>query len=214
MTEHAPLQHLPDHPDASDPEPFAGPDHPMRKVTRAVAFEGEWPPERATRVAALFDGLAQEWSADRVTPTKLSTIEDAIQRGGASLEGRWLEIGSGTGAGTTVAAGRVGSLVCTDISEEMLRHAPDTAPKVLSDSSALPFPNDSVDVVLLVNMLLFPAEVDRVLRHSGDVVWVNTHGDQTPVHLPSQDVLDALPGEWEGVTARAGTGFWLVAHRT
>ena len=42
MTEHAPLQHLPDHPDASDPEPFAGPDHPMRKVTRAVAFEGEW----------------------------------------------------------------------------------------------------------------------------------------------------------------------------
>ena len=27
------------------------------------------------------------------------------------------------------------------------------------------------------------------------------------------DVLEALPGEWTGLTARAGTGFWLAARR-
>jgi len=66
---------------------------------------------------------------------------------------------------------------------------------------------------LLINMLLFPAEVDRVLRPEGTLLWVNTLGDQTPIHLPAVDVLEALPGDWVGTTARAGTGFWLTAHR-
>jgi hypothetical protein len=44
-------------------------------------------------------------------------------------------------------------------------------------------------------------------------VWVNTLGDQTPIHLPAGDVVAALPGAWSGRTARAGTGFWLTAER-
>jgi hypothetical protein len=67
--------------------------------------------------------------------------------------------------------------------------------------------------MLLVNMLLFPAEIDRVVQRRGVVVWVNSLGDQTPIHLPPGEVLDALPGTWRGLTARAGTGFWLVARR-
>jgi hypothetical protein len=51
------------------------------------------------------------------------------------------------------------------------------------------------------------------LRPGGTIVWVNTLGDQTPIHLPAADVLEALPGEWTGVAARAGTGFWLAARR-
>jgi hypothetical protein len=65
----------------------------------------------------------------------------------------------------------------------------------------------------MINMLLFPTEVDRVLRPGGTVLWVNTLGDQTPIHLPAADVLTALPGEWHGTTADAGTGFWLAAQR-
>ena len=75
-------------------------------------------------------------------------------------------------------------------------------------------PGDSFDAVLLINMLLFPHEIDRVLRPGGTLLWVNTLGDQTPIHLPAADVLAALPGEWHGTTARAGTGFWLVARRS
>lgn len=204
---------LPDHPDATDPEPFAGPDNPMRMLTRAKAFGEPWEPSDSTRVQEIFDGMASSWSETHVDPVKAAPVEDALERGDLPLDGKWLEVGSGTGAGARILADRVGSLVCTDLAAEMLRHAPDLAPRVRADASRLPFADDSFDAVLLINMLLFPAEVDRLLRPGGSVVWVNTLGDQTPIHLPPFDVLDALPGAWNGRTARAGTGFWVSARR-
>jgi ubiquinone/menaquinone biosynthesis C-methylase UbiE len=107
----------------------------------------------------------------------------------------------------------VDSLVCTDLSAQMLANAPDLAPRVRADASILPFPDDSFQVVMLINMILFPLEVDRVLCEGGAVLWVNTLGDQTPIHLAPHDVLSALPGDWTGRTAQAGTGLWLVARR-
>jgi len=145
---------------------------------------------------------------------KAAPVLDALDRGDLPLDGAWLEVGSGTGAGARILTDRVGSLVCTDLSSGMLQHAPDLAPRAQSDASALPFADDAFDGVLLINMLLFPREIDRVLRDGGSVLWVNTLGDQTPIHLPAADVLSALPGEWSGVTARAGTGFWLAAERS
>ncbi len=204
---------LVDHPTAADPAPFAGPDHPMRLLTCATAFGEVWTPQNATRVEAIFDGMAPAWSESHVDPTKAAPVADALDRGDVPIDGDWLELGSGTGAGARVLSGRVGSLTCTDLSMEMLRHAPDLAPRVRSDASMLPFTSDRFDAVLLINMLLFPVEVDRVLRPNGVAVWVNTLGDQTPIHLPPADVLAALPGEWNGITARAGTGFWVTARR-
>jgi SAM-dependent methyltransferase len=208
------LIELAPHASASDPAPFAGPDHPMRRLTRANAFGEAWTDDDAARVQEIFDGMAAAWSADHVDPVKAAPVEDALDRSDVPLLGSWLEVGSGTGAGAQVLAPRVGSLVCTDLAEQMLLHAPDLAPRVRADASRLPFPDDSFDAVLLINMLLFPAEVDRLLRVDGVVVWVNTLGDQTPIHLPPTDVLDALPGAWSGVTAQAGTGFWVTARRS
>ena len=59
------LDRLSDHPSARDPEPFAGPDHPIRVLTRRMAFADEWTSAHAGRMTELFDGLAAEW-ADRV----------------------------------------------------------------------------------------------------------------------------------------------------
>jgi SAM-dependent methyltransferase len=205
---------MPDHPSAIDPEPFAGPDHPMRTLTRDAAGGEPWTRDHAARVQRVFDGLAAGWTERHVDPVKAAPVEDALYRGGVPLDGAWLEVGSGTGAGARILHGRVASLVCTDLAAEMLRHAPDLSPKVRSDAALLPFRNDSFDAVLLINMLLFPDEVDRVLRPDGIVLWVNSLGDQTPIHLPPADVLTALPGRWSGTTARAGTGFWLAARRT
>lgn len=208
------LRHLPDHDSTTEPEPFAGPDHPIRVLTRAVAGGKEWTPAHAARMAALFDGLAPEWSG-RVDDDKLMPIVDALARGDVPLDGRWLEVGTGTGAGARVLSERVASAVVTDISAEMLRHASvGSAAPMRSDAAALPVRDGTVDAVLLVNMLLFPGEIDRVVRPRGVVVWVNSLGDQTPIHLPPGDVLDALPGVWDGLNARAGTGFWMVARRT
>lgn len=208
------LEQLADHPSATDPEPFAGPDHPIRKRTRAVASGEAWTADNASRMAELFDSMAAGWSAEHVDDTRAAPVLDALDRGETPRDGDWLELGSGTGAGTRLLSGVVGSLVATDLSAEMLRHAPaELAPRVHADASTLPFPTDAFDAVLMINMLLFPTEVDRVLRPSGVIVWVNTLGDQTPIHLPADDVLTALPGDWTGRSARAGTGFWLVARR-
>ena len=66
---------------------------------------------------------------------------------------------------------------------------------------------------MLVNCFLFPDEVDRVLAPDGVIVWVNSSGAETPIHLPSDDVVAALPGRWEGVQSTAGLGTWCVLRR-
>jgi ubiquinone/menaquinone biosynthesis C-methylase UbiE len=186
----------------------------MRKLTRSIALGEPWTPDDARRVADIFDGLAPAWTERHVDPVKAAVVNDALDRGAAPLDGRWLELGSGTGAGTRILHGRVREQVSVDLSPGMLAHAPDgLAPKVRADSSQLPFGDDCFDVILLINMLLFPSEVDRVLRPSGAIVWVNTLGAQTPIHLPPHDVQRALPGDWTGVTSRAGTGLWAVLRR-
>ncbi len=208
------LRHLADAPGTIDPEPFAGPDHPMRKVTRRVAFDGAWDKDRARKVGDLFNSMAAEWGK-RADEPRAASIVDAIERGDVPKDGQWLELGSGTGAGTAVLRNAGIKIVALDLAWQMLENAdPTLAPQVQADSSQLPIRDRSVDAVLCVNMLLFPNEVDRVLTDSGVLVWVNSLGDQTPIHLPPDDVLRALPGSWVGVTARAGSGFWVVATRS
>lgn len=208
------LTELPDDRGLQEPEPVGGPDHPMRNVTRQVAFEAGWSPGRAKKVAELFDGLAAGWAERREDPVKLAPVIDGLERGGADLDGRWLELGSGTGAGTLALSRLVDRVTATDLSAEMLANAPaELAPRVRSDAANLPFADDRFDGLLMVNMLLFPAEVDRVLAPGGTILWVNTLGDRTPIHLSGPDLLSALPGEWSGLTARSGSGFWAAVHR-
>lgn len=207
------LRELPPHPDYREPEPFAGPDNPMRQLTRAMAFREPWTDEDAQRVAALFDGLAPEWAERQVNPDKSAPILDALERGNAPTDARWIELGSGTGAGHLTLADRVHEHASFDLSAEMLAHAPAGSPRVQADSSMLPLADDTADVVLLINMILFPDEVDRILRPGGTIVWINTKGDQTPIHLPPADVVAALPGDWTGTTSFAGTGLWATLRR-
>jgi hypothetical protein len=75
------------------------------------------------------------------------------------------------------------------------------------------FAPDSVAVVVLINMFLFPAETSRVLADDGVVLWVSTNGEETPIYLPPADVLSALPGRWLGTTSQARWGTWLTARR-
>ena len=62
-----------------------------------------------------------------------------------------------------------------------------------------------------MNCFLFPAEVDRVLAPDGVVVWVNSSGAETPIHLPPDDVVAALPGGGTGVQSTAGVGIVVRA---
>ena len=202
-------------PAAPDRPAVGGPDHPIRKITRQIALEsGGWGDERRAKVRTLFDGLAPEWHT-RQTPERGEALRDALARGDVPAgPGPCLELGCGTGAGTAELAARFDELVAVDLSREMLARVPrGVARCVQADASTLPLANGWARVIVLVNMLLFPDEVDRVLAPGGALVWVNSLGECTPIHLPAADVASALPGRWIGLASEAGWGTWCVLRR-
>ena len=183
----------------------------MQRVTRQTAFEPEsWTPERAAKVAGLFDSMADEWNERQSSVSRYDALDDALERGDVG-GGVCLEVGSGTGLATPRIAPHFKSVIGLDLSAGMLRQA--TGTRVLGDAAQLPVRDGSIDAAVLVNALLFPLEIDRVLAPDGAVVWVNTRGDETPIHLPPDDVDAAMPGEWTGVAAEAGAGLWAVLRR-
>ena len=226
-------------PPSGDPPPDAptrgSADHPMRQVTRAVARDAAaWSPQMAHRVTETFDGLAAEWHT-RLRPDRTAGLEDAFARGwpptpagappthrgaqtspftGAGVGEVCLELGSGTGFTTPWLAERFPIVLAVDLSAQMLARAPAASGlRVRADGARLPLRDGAVDVAVLVNALLFPAELDRVLAPSGTLVWVNTSGASTPIHLPAEDVEAALPGAWDGVASQAGAATWTVLRR-
>lgn len=198
---------------APDRPEVGGPDHPMRRVTKEIAFAPDgWTPERQEKVAALFDDLAPTWH-ERNVPERHDAVRDALARGGVPAGGVCLEVGAGTGAATPDLASAFSAVVRTDLSARMLAHLASDGPAVRADAASLPVVDGSVDAVALVNMFLFPSEIDRVLRPDGVVIWVSSLGDATPIYLPPDEVVEALPGDWHGITSDAGWGRWLVARR-
>ena len=184
---------------------------PMRKVTETVACDAAWDSSRRNKVRELFYGMAADWTS-RATPEREASILDALERGGLAGD-KVIELGSGTGLGTGHLIKRFDSVIALDLSMEMLRHQPDLAPKMQADASMLPFPDGAADLLVLVNMLLFPAEVDRVVRPGGGLLWINTLGHETPIHLSPEAVVDALPGSWTATAGRAGSGLWAAVQR-
>jgi len=200
-------------PEPDRPE-MAGPHHPMRKVTRQVAFEPDgWTPERAVKVAQLFDALAADWQ-ERTSQERRAPLRDALTRGDVPRGGVCIEVGSGTGSSSDDLAAHFDRVLALDLSREMLRHAPAApAHRVQGDAAVLPVGDGGAACIVLVNALLFPKEMDRVLAPRGRLVWVNSLGDRTPIHLPADDVAKALPGDWQGVASEAAWGTWCVLRR-
>jgi SAM-dependent methyltransferase len=156
--------------------------------------------------------LAGEWHT-RDVPGRDAALVDALERG--SVQGRrCLELGSGIGITSGPLIERFPTVVAADLSMEMLRRSPERPPRMRADGSRLPLADGEVDVLVLMNMLLFPDEAVRILAADGALVWVNSRGTGTPIHLPAADVLAALPGDWSGVASTSGEATWCVARRS
>ena len=67
--------------------------------------------------------------------------------------------------------------------------------------------------IVAVNAFLFPQEYDRVLKADGTILWINSLAEDTPIHLPVGDVVQALPGDWTAVSSEAGWGLWATLRR-
>lgn len=206
--------------DVEEPVIAGDPGHPLRRVTRELAFGGPdaWTPELAAQLEHMFDSLAPEWH-DVIDDAWTAIIVDALDRGVPPSAGdRALEVGAGNCSWTPLVAGRFARTVALDLSGEMLCRSVDpNAVRVQADAARLPFATGSLDAVVLINTFLFPHETFRVLREDGVVVWINARGEQTPIHLPASEVADALGAAehkpWEGVASRHLGGTWAVVHR-
>lgn len=205
--------HQPSAPNSDD-------EHPMRVMTRRAAGlqDPPWDSGAAEQVAGLFDSLAPQWHT-RESTDRAQIVGDALARGldvlrSPGVPGVALELGSGLGTYSAMIAERFATTVAVEISEEMHRRAHRSdALRMIGDGSMLPVQDSSVGALVLINCFLFPAEVARILAPEGVLVWVNTSGESTPIHLPTREVTDALEFEVEGLEARAGSGTWSALRR-
>lgn len=186
----------------------------FRAAARRIATDPRaWTPDAASFVTDLFDGMAATWDAERAT-NRLDALIDALARGGRMPSGVCLEIGSGTGRHTPLLAETFGRVVAVDLSWQMLLHAPRTpGVRVQADAARLPLASRSAAAVVCVDVLLFPREVDRVLRDDGVLLWINQLGDDGPLFLDTPTVIEAMGGGWTAAESVAGWGSWAVLRR-
>lgn len=189
----------------------------MRSMTRRIAGldPGGWDREAAHLVTSVFDSLAPEWHT-RSSAQRTAVVVDAITRGLEPLvtsNELCVEVGSGVGAYSPLLAERFRAVLSAELSWEMLVRAGSETLRVRADGGALPVADSTVNAIVLINAFLFPEETDRVLTPDGVVLWVNSSGEQTPIHLTTEEVVAALPFAVEGAESRAGAGTWCALRR-
>jgi ubiquinone/menaquinone biosynthesis C-methylase UbiE len=197
------------------------------KAISAVVAHAPWIwPLIRRPVTGFFDRAASGWD-ERTGAGSLNHLAP-LAAGVLDMEGvpeSILDIGCGTGEATLFLArefprARVRGV---DVSAAMISRAGakiglDPEARVAfrqGDSSSLPWPDDSFDLVTAVNMPLFFTEIDRVLRPGGSVIVVATLGRDTPFHTPEQTVerkFSRLGIERSG-GGSAGQGTWFTATR-
>lgn len=174
-----------------------------------------------------FDDLALSWD-QRTRPGSVDHLA-AVAAGLlhiAPAPERALDIGTGTGEAALLVAREFprASVRGVDISGEMIAAAKkkiglDPEGRVafkVADASALPWPDESFDLIVQLNMPAFFGEVARVLRPGGFVVVAASWGDSTPFYTP-QAVLArgfAKHGIREHVIGEAGPGEYWVGKRS
>lgn len=194
-----------------------------RLTTRAaVAQPRLWRVFRPV-MRAQFNSLAPVWEGRR-GPDALAPLEAALNR----LESpprRILDLGTGTGGAARLLASSFpeADIVGVDLSPAMVEQArrllpADLAARVrfdIGDASALPFEAAAFDLVVLVNMIPFFAEIARVTAPGGSAVFTSTWGAETPIHTPPETLRGRLAplgfGQFEEFAAGDGTA--VLARR-
>jgi ubiquinone/menaquinone biosynthesis C-methylase UbiE len=176
---------------------------------------------------AFFERSAMGWDER----TRAGSVEHlaAFAAAAAKVEPapeRILDIGTGTGEAALFLAREFprASVRGVDISEEMIRAArgkigldPDGRVAFrVADAAALPYGEESFDLVAQLNMPPFFAEIARVLRPGGHVLVAASWGDATPFYTPLA-VLERgfrRHGVEPVSSGEAGTGTWFLARKS
>jgi SAM-dependent methyltransferase len=195
-----------------------------RLATRAVVARPRlWRVFRGP-VHMQFTRLAPVWDQRR-DPVALAPLEAALARLNVAPT-RILDVGTGTGVAARFLATRYpeAAVVGVDLTPAMVDEArqllpPDLESRVryeVADAAALPFDAGAFDLVVLLNMIPFFAEVARVTAEDGAVVFAFSSGAETPIYVPAETLRARLATlgftDFEDVAAGRGTAF--VARRS
>jgi SAM-dependent methyltransferase len=85
----------------------------------------------------------------------------------------------------------------------------------VADASALPFEEDSFDLVAQLNMPPFFAETARILRPGGYAIVASSHGPATPFYTPEPVLKRGFRrrGIEQFAAGEAGAGTYWVGRR-
>jgi SAM-dependent methyltransferase len=184
-----------------------------------------WPVLRPA-VHAFFERYAAGWDVRTGAGSvpHLAAFAAACARVRPAPE-RIVELGTGTGEAALFLAREFpgASVRGVDISEEMIHAAQakvglDPTGRIafrVADAADLPYGDESFDLVALLNMPPFFAEIGRVLRPGGNVIVAASWGAATPFYTPSA-VLErgfrrhGIASAAEGET---GGGSWFVGRK-
>ena len=173
---------------------------------------------------SFFERAAPEWARrERDAAVYLAPLAAGLLHVSPDPE-RALDIGTGTGPAALLVArefpqARVRGI---DISEGMIDHAKrrvglDPEGRVafrVADAAALPWQEDSFDLVTMLNMPPFFSEIARVLRPAGHAVIAASWGAATPFYTPESVLRRGFRkrGLEPVQTGEAGRGTYFVAR--
>jgi ubiquinone/menaquinone biosynthesis C-methylase UbiE len=171
-----------------------------------------------------FDRAAPDWGRrERSSAEYLAALATGLLHVKPAPE-RALDIGTGTGTAALLLArefprARVRGV---DLSEGMIRRAQarvglDPEGRIafrVGDASALPWGDDSFDLVAQLNMPPFFSEIARVLRPGGHAVIAASYGDATPFYTPESVLRRGFGrrGLEEVSSGTTGYGTYFVAR--
>jgi SAM-dependent methyltransferase len=190
-----------------------------RLATRAVVAQPAlWRLFRRP-LRAQFDALAPAWDGI-MRPEALAPLAAALDRVPLT-PARVLDVGTGTGKAARLVAERFpqAEVVGVDLAPGMVAEARRLLPAgyagrlsfEVGDASALPFPDGEFDLVVLLNMIPFSAELARLTVPGGWVVVAHVSGPATPIWTSPEALRSHLAplgfGGFEELRAGVGTAF-------
>ena len=170
-----------------------------------------------------FNRIAPVWDEMR-TPESFASLEVALDSIDTPPK-RALDLGTGTGRAAFLLARRYpdAEVVGGDLAAEMLAEARRLTPPELADrirfeevdAERLPYPDESFDLVSLVNMIPFFDELARVTAPGGAVAFSFSGGPETPIYVPPDVLRKELSkrGFADFADFAAGNGTALVARK-
>ena len=183
-----------------------------------------WPVLKAP-MRRFFDRSAEGWDARTRAGSSehLAALAAGLLHVAPSPE-RALDLGTGTGEAALLVAREFprASVRGVDVSEAMIDEAKakvglDPEGRIafkVADAADLPWPDDSFDLVVQLNMPFFFAEIARVLRPGGHVVAAASWGEETPFFTPRSVIARGFRkhGISEKVAGGAGPGTYWVGR--